>query len=115
MRSYGLLKNARVMQTKELMTLLSNLRIGIANGMIKDKTSADVNCILKKYVQQGILTEQEIKLVLPGRLGRFAKSNLASRMDRVHSGKTDSGETFRSANSAIRSNEVVPERACSIF
>jgi protein arginine kinase len=46
MRSYGLLKNARVMQTKELMTLLSNLRIGIANGMIKDKTSADVNTLM---------------------------------------------------------------------
>ena len=46
MRSYGILKNARVMQTKELMTLLSNLRIGVANGMIKDITSADINTLM---------------------------------------------------------------------
>ena len=46
MRSYGILKNARVMQSKELMTLLSNLRIGIANGMINDITSADVNTLM---------------------------------------------------------------------
>lgn len=46
MRSYGILKNARVLQTKELMTLLSNLRIGIANGMITDITSADVNALM---------------------------------------------------------------------
>ena len=46
MRSYGILKNARVMQSKELMTLLSNLRIGVANGMIKGITSADINTLM---------------------------------------------------------------------
>ena len=46
MRTYGILKNARVMQSKELMSLLSNLRIGIANSMIKDITSTDVNTLM---------------------------------------------------------------------
>ena len=46
MRSLGLLQNARVMQSKELMTLLSNLRLGIAGGYIKGITSADVNTLM---------------------------------------------------------------------
>ena len=44
------------------------------------KTNADAKRILNHYVEQGILTEQEIKLVVPGRIVKFAKSNLASRM-----------------------------------
>ena len=46
MRSLGLLKNARVMQSKELMTLLSNLRLGVASGYIKGITSADINTLM---------------------------------------------------------------------
>ncbi len=46
MRSLGLLQNARVMQSKELITLLSNLRLGIAGGYIKGITSADINTLM---------------------------------------------------------------------
>ncbi len=46
MRSLGLLQNARVMQSKELMTLLSNLRLGVAGGYIKGITSADINTLM---------------------------------------------------------------------
>ena len=46
MRSVGILKNARLMQSKELMTLLSNVRLGVASGYIKDITSADINTLM---------------------------------------------------------------------
>jgi len=46
MRSVGILKNARLMQSRELMTLLSNVRLGVAGGYIKDITSADINTLM---------------------------------------------------------------------
>ena len=36
MRSLGTLQNARIMQSKEMMSLLSDVRLGISLGLIKD-------------------------------------------------------------------------------
>ncbi len=46
MRSIGILKNARLLQSRELMTLLSNVRLGVAGGIIKGITAADINTLM---------------------------------------------------------------------
>ena len=46
MRSYGILKTARLMQSSEMMNLLSNMRIGVVAGMIKDVDAKMINNIM---------------------------------------------------------------------
>lgn len=46
MRSLGILKSARLMQTKELLTLLSNIRLGVSLGLITDLDSKMLNTIM---------------------------------------------------------------------
>lgn len=46
MRSLGILKSARLMQSKELLTLLSNIRLGISLGLITDIDSKTLNSIM---------------------------------------------------------------------
>lgn len=46
MRSLGILKSARLMQTKELLTLLSNIRLGISLGLIDEVTTSMLNSIM---------------------------------------------------------------------
>lgn len=46
MRSLGILKSARLMQTKELLTLLSNIRLGISLGLIDEVNTAMLNSIM---------------------------------------------------------------------
>lgn len=46
MRSLGILKSARLMQSKELLTLLSNIRLGISLGLITDIDSKMLNTIM---------------------------------------------------------------------
>lgn len=46
MRSLGTLKSARIMQSKEMMTLLSNVRLGISLGIIEDIDIKTVNNLM---------------------------------------------------------------------
>lgn len=46
MRSLGILKSARLMQSKELLTLLSNIRLGISLGLIDEVNSTTLNSIM---------------------------------------------------------------------
>ncbi len=46
MRSYGTLKSARIMQTSEMMTLLSDVRLGISLGIIEDVDTKTVNNLM---------------------------------------------------------------------
>lgn len=46
MRSYGILKEARLMQSGEMMNLLSNVRIGVSAGLIKDIDARTLNNIM---------------------------------------------------------------------
>lgn len=46
MRSLGILKSARLMQSKELLTLLSNIRLGVSLGLITDVDTKLLNTIM---------------------------------------------------------------------
>lgn len=46
MRSMGTLKNARIMQSKEMMTLLSDVRLGISLGIIENTDIKTVNNLM---------------------------------------------------------------------
>ena len=46
MRSLGILKSARLMQSKELLTLLSNIRLGISLGLITEINSQTLTNIM---------------------------------------------------------------------
>ncbi len=46
MRSYGSLKHARIMQSSEMMTLLSDVRLGISLGFIEDTDLKTVNNLM---------------------------------------------------------------------
>lgn len=46
MRSYGTLKSARIMQSKEMMNLLSDVRLGISLGIIDNADTKTVNNLM---------------------------------------------------------------------
>ncbi|MBQ8525272.1 MAG: protein arginine kinase [Clostridia bacterium] len=46
MRSLGVLRSARLMQSKELLTLLSNIRLGISLGLITELDSKTLNSLM---------------------------------------------------------------------
>jgi protein arginine kinase len=57
MRSYGILKNARIMQSKEMMTLISNVRLGIFGGTITDIDSKLLNTIMIETSPAHLMSE----------------------------------------------------------
>jgi len=67
-RSYGILKHARVLTSKEAMTLLSDFKLGIELGILKTKEDKSINifnlmtCIqpanLQKYNNKNLTTEE---------------------------------------------------------
>ena len=57
MRSYGILKNARIMQSKEMMTLISNIRLGIFGGTITDIDSKLLNTIMIETSPAHLMSE----------------------------------------------------------
>ena len=46
MRSYGVLKTARLLPGKEMLTLFSNIRLGISLGLIEDVEPGTLNYLM---------------------------------------------------------------------
>ncbi|MFQ9791917.1 MAG: hypothetical protein ACLRX7_00735 [Acutalibacteraceae bacterium] len=45
-RSFGILKSAKILSTEEFMKLLSNVRLGVASGFIKDISYETLNKLM---------------------------------------------------------------------
>ena len=59
-RSYGVLKNARLLSNNEFMKLISNVRLGAAAGEIKDLSLESIDSLIIK-VQPAMLSLEEKK------------------------------------------------------
>ena len=55
-RSYGLLTNARLLSSKEFMELISDVRLGITMGILKDKSLETVNALLSEAQTATLMT-----------------------------------------------------------
>ena len=71
-RSYGILANARVIDSKEAMSRLSDVRLGIDLGLIRD-VSAHVMNELMVITQPGFLQHQAGQVSHPGRARQAAR------------------------------------------
>lgn len=66
-RSYGLLANARLLSADECMTLLSDLRLGVTMGMIKDVSLETVNRLLAEAQPATLIAQAGRNLDAPAR------------------------------------------------
>lgn len=64
MRSYGILKFSRILTSEEALKRLSDIRLGINLGIIKDMTEMDVNEMILN-IQPGNLQQYAGKLLNP--------------------------------------------------
>src|SRR5690606_40469724 len=80
-RAYGILTNARVIDSKEAMSRLSDVRLGIDLGLIRD-VSAHVMNELMVITQPGFLQHQAGQILTPERSEEHT-SELQSRENLV--------------------------------
>ena len=64
MRSYGILKYSKILTSEEALKRLSDIRLGINLGIIKDLSEMDVNEMILK-IQPGSLQKYAGKLLKP--------------------------------------------------
>jgi protein arginine kinase len=64
MRSMGLLRHSRLMSAEEALTLFSDLRLGLALGLVHGLTAADINRLMAN-IGPGSIQKSEGKLMTP--------------------------------------------------
>lgn len=80
MRSVGILRSARLMQSKEMLTLLSNIRLGVSLGLIDDIDSKTINSLMIE-TSPGHITSESITTAMDRDIerARIIREKLANR------------------------------------
>ncbi len=80
-RSFGILRNARLMDTKETLKLLSDVRLGVDMGIIRDIEIQDVNEIML-LIQPGGLQKKTGRVLKPDESDSYRAEFVRQMMNR---------------------------------
>ncbi len=83
MRSYGILKFSRILTSEEALKRLSDIRLGINLGIIKDMSEMDVNEMVLK-IQPGSLQKYAGKLLKPDDRDSIRAEYVRNKIDEKH-------------------------------